>query len=200
MDGMEPKVARGERTRAKIAEAATALFTRFGFADVSIEAVLAETGVSRGALYHHYSSKEALFGAVLEIVEARVARVTAAAASEALTPLAGLRMACRAWIELAANDAEVRRIVLIDAPSVVGWEAWRALDARYALGALVESVAAIGGTAPEALGTRTLAHLVLAALVEAALLVSRTPDAETIRTVEAAFDRILDALVPPAGL
>ena len=71
---MNKKVEKGQATRAALMDAAAGLFATRGYADVSIDDVLAETGVSRGALYHHFPGKEALFLAVFEAMEARIAR------------------------------------------------------------------------------------------------------------------------------
>src|SRR4029450_4226177 len=90
----------------------------------SIEAVLREAGISRGALYHHFSGKEALFEAVLEQVGADIATKLAAAARDASDPVEALRAGCHAWLRL-ARDPTVRRIVLVDALPVVGWGKWR---------------------------------------------------------------------------
>ncbi len=173
---MDKRYDRGSATRAHILNVATGLFTAEGYEATSVEAVLQASGVSRGALYHHFANKEAVFTAVLESVEARVAKQVAAAAAGASNPLDALRAGCAAWLEL-ARDATVRQVVLVDAPSVIGWQAWRELDNRYALGLLK---AALGGMA--AAGrlrvemVDTYAHLLLAALIEASLLIARASD------------------------
>jgi AcrR family transcriptional regulator len=173
---MDKRQGRGHATRAHILNVATELFTVEGYEATSIEAVLQASGVSRGALYHHFANKEAVFTAVLESVEARVAKQVAAAAAGATNPLDALRAGCAAWLEL-ARDATVRQVVLVDAPSVIGWQAWRELDNRYALGLLK---AALGGMAAAGLFpvgmVDTYAHLLLAAMIEASLLIARASD------------------------
>jgi len=177
-------------------ESGTRLFTEHGYEATSIEMVLHDTGVSRGALYHHFDGKASLFTAVLEATEARVAAVVGAAAATATGPLDALRTGCDAWLQLAANDAAIRRIVLIDAPTVVGWSAWRAIDDRYALGLLragLAAAAAAGRIAPEAVDV--YAHLLLATLIESALLIARSDDpAATIALAQTAVGTILGAL------
>ena len=162
---MDQRIGKGKTTRGRILEVATELFTKQGFEAASVEAVLKASGVSRGALYHHFASKEALFAATLEDVEARVAERLAKAGQGAATPFDALLAGCGAWLEL-ATDPQVRQIVLKDAPSVVGWAAWRELDAKYALGLLKAGVTAAG---PADLSTEIVelyAHLLLAMLVE----------------------------------
>jgi len=195
---MDRRIDRGQATRQRLLESATRLFTERGYEATSIEMVLADTGVSRGALYHHFDGKGSLFTAVLEATEARVAAVVAAAAASAAEPLGALRAGCEAWLRLAASDATIRRIVLIDAPTVVGWSAWRAIDDRYALGLLkagLSAVAAAGRIAPETVDV--YAHLLLAALVEASLLIARSDDsAATFAATQTAINVILGALLP----
>src|SRR5215470_302129 len=113
MDRPNKNVARGEATRAQLIAIATRLFAERGYEDTSIEAVLQEAGVSRGSLYHHFASKEALFDAVLEAVSARIGEEGRIAAAGATDLVAALKAGCLSWIRL-AGDPVVQRIVLID--------------------------------------------------------------------------------------
>jgi AcrR family transcriptional regulator len=188
-------VARGEATRAQLIAVATAMFAERGYEDTSIEAVLREAGVSRGSLYHHFASKEALFEAVAEEVETSTGAKTAAAASGATSPVDALRAGFLAWIRL-AGDPVVQRILLIDGPAVLGWDRWRAMEERHALG-LVRSVLQIiadqGGMRPELVGT--LAHVLLASVNEVALLVAQSDDKQTaMRDGAEAIDELLRRL------
>ena len=135
MERSNKNVARGEATRGQLIAIATRLFAERGYEDTSIEAVLREAGVSRGSLYHHFPGKEALFEAVAEDVETSVGEQTLAAASGAGGPVDALRAGSLAWIRL-AGDPVVRPILLIDAPSVLGWERWRAMEEDHALGGI----------------------------------------------------------------
>ncbi len=175
---MDKRNDRGQATRAHVLQVATELFAAEGYEATSIEVVLKASGISRGALYHHFANKEALFTAVLETVEARVAKQVSAAAAGATNPLDALRAGCAAWLEL-ARDSAVRQIVLVDAPSVIGWQAWRDLDNQFALGLLkaaLSGMAAAGRLRPDMVDT--YAHLLLAAMIEASLLVARASDAD----------------------
>jgi AcrR family transcriptional regulator len=173
------------------------LFAEAGYESTSIEAVLKESKVSRGALYHHFENKSALFSAVLEVVEQRVAQTVGAAAQGLSDPAEALRAGSLAWLRLAADDPAVRRIVLIDAPSVVGWEAWREIDGRYALGLLKAAlgVAAAGGLLA-ASSVDLYAHLLLAVLIEAALVVARSDDsAKAIEAGQEATHLVIAAFI-----
>ncbi len=195
MDRPNKNVARGEATRGQLIAIARRMFADRGYEDTSIEAVLKEAGVSRGSLYHHFASKEALFGAVAEDVETSVGEQTLAAAAGSDGPVAALRAGFLAWIRL-AGDPVVRRILLIDAPSVLGWERWRSMEEDHALGlirAVLQVIAEEGKLRPELVGT--LAHVLLASVNEVALLVARSQDQEAAMKAGAdAIDELLERL------
>jgi len=189
-------VARGRETREHFVRVATRLFTTHGYEGTSIEAVLQETGASRGSLYHHFPGKEALFFAVLEDLEGRVIAEMTAGVAELTDPVEALRTACLAWIRLAV-DPEVQQIVLIDAPAVLGWQRFRELDEQSVLGqfrAALEAAAATGRI--EARHVDVFSHLVLAAVNEAAMLVARSPDpAAAMPGTQDAFEEFLRRLL-----
>jgi len=195
MDRPNKNVARGEATRGQLIAVATRMFAERGYEDTSIEAVLREAGVSRGSLYHHFPSKEALFEAVAEDMETSVGVRTLAAADGITEPLAALRAGFLAWIRL-AGDPVVRRILLIDAPSVLGWERWRAMEEDHALGLIrvvLQAIAEQGKVRPELVGT--LANVLLASVNEVALLVARSDDREAAMNAGAdAIDELLQRL------
>jgi AcrR family transcriptional regulator len=185
-------VARGEATRGQLLVIATRMFAERGYEDTSIEAVLREAGVSRGSLYHHFASKEALFEAVAEEVETSVGAQTVAAASGSQGPVEALRAGFAAWIRL-AGDPVVQRILLIDGPSVLGWERWRAMEEHHALGLIREVLQIIadqGKLRQESVGT--LAHMLLASVNEVAVLVARSDDQEA--SMQAGVDAIDELL------
>ena len=193
---MERRSDRGAATRQHIIGTATRLFTEQGYEAVSIEAILQACSLSRGALYHHFASKEAVFTAVLETTEERIVARLAAAAEGATDPVAALRAGCAAWLDLAAEDPVVRRVVLTEAPGVIGWQAWRALDERYTLGlirAALAAASAAGRIKDESV--EVSANVLLAVLVEVALLIARAPgDATVARNGRKAVDQFLDSL------
>ncbi len=193
---MNRKVEQGHATRRQLLATATRLFADRGYEGTSIEAVLQETGVSRGALYHHFTSKEALFEAVLEEMEATIARDVAAAAGEIESPVEMLRAGSLAWLRM-AGDPVIQQIVLIDAPSVVGWQRWREIDEGNSFGLLK---AALQGAADQGLvpsgSVDVLAHMLLAALIEVALVISRAEDtAAATRAGEEALEELLGSLL-----
>jgi AcrR family transcriptional regulator len=189
---------RGESTRARLVATATELFAERGYEATSVEQVLARAGVSKGSLYHHFASKDALFEAVLDAVEAGVAQKTMRAARGIDDPVEALRAACRAWLRL-ARDKTVRQIVLIDAPAAMGWERWREIDERHSFGILKQAVAQTpGGRDPAA--AEVLSHVLLAAVIEIAMVIARSRrPRRALASGEATLDRLLAALAEPAG-
>jgi AcrR family transcriptional regulator len=188
-------VARGEATRGQLIAIAMRMFAERGYEDTSIEAVLREAGVSRGSLYHHFASKEALFEAVAEALETSVGEQTLAAAAGAEGPVEAMRAASVAWIRL-AGDPVVRRILLIDGPAVLGWERWRAMEEHHALGGIkmvLGIIADQGKVRPELVDT--FAYVLLASVNEVALLVARSDDKEAAMRVGAdVVDELLQRL------
>jgi AcrR family transcriptional regulator len=189
------RVEQGQATRAALIDVATELFATNGYEATAIPAVLDAAGVSRGALYHHFESKEALFEAVLQSVEAEATLKVTRAARGATDPLDGLRRGCAAYLAM-CRDPVVRRISLIDAPAVVGWERWREIDEQHSFGLIKAAIAAIaadGRVKPELIDV--MAHMVLAALLEVALLVARADEGRlAIRRGQEAVDELLTAL------
>jgi AcrR family transcriptional regulator len=186
------QAARSASTRAKLIRAARTLFARKGYAGVGTEEIVRRAGVTRGALYHQFPSKEDLFLAVYELVEQELTQGVAGLLGEVASPFAAMRLGIRAFLE-ACRTPEVQRIVLIDGPAVLGWERWREVAERNGLG-LMEAVirAAIEAEEIAPLAVEPLAHLLMGALDEAALLVVREPDATD--TVAATLERLIDGL------
>ena len=188
--------ARSARTRAALIDAARPLFAERGFAAVGTEEVVRAAGVTRGALYHQFEDKTELFAAVFEQVEAEVTeRLATGALAEATDPLSALSAGAREMLELFAEPG-IERIVLIDAPSVLGWERFREIGMRYGLGLVIgalEAAMEAGQIAPGP--TRPLAHVLIGALDEGALYVARAPDKDAARVeVVTTLDRVLDGL------
>jgi AcrR family transcriptional regulator len=190
------KVEQGQATRQQLVGIATKLFAKHGYDGTSIEAVLTASKMSRGALYHHFASKEALFEAVLEDVETGIAETIVRSARRATDPVGVLRAGCKAWLRI-AEDPAAHQIALVDAPAVVGWQRWREIDGRHAFGLLkgaLQAVAATGRLRTDVVDV--LAHMLLAAMLEVALVIARAPDRKAaLQNGERAVDELLDRLV-----
>lgn len=186
---------RSGATRAALVAAAHDLFAEQGFAATGREEIVERAGVTRGALYHHFAGKEDLFRAVFESVEQRLMDAVAAAAMTGPDPLARLRLGCAAFLD-ACLDPAVQRIALVDAPAVLGWAAWRAVEEQYALGLVVEGVRHAMDAGQIAPGNpEPVAHLLLGALTEAAQVVVSATDQRAARDeVAIVVDRLLAGL------
>jgi AcrR family transcriptional regulator len=190
------KAERSEATRAALVSAARGLFAERGYTAVGTEEIVRAAGVTRGALYHHFEGKRELFQAVYEEVEqALLERIAELADRSASDPLEVLHAGAQAFLD-ACEDPAVQRIALLDAPSVLGWELWREIGMRYGLG-LVESAvqASIEAGLIEPQPAGPLAHLLLGAIDEGAMLVARADDdGQTREQVGASVARMLDSL------
>ncbi|MFB4306500.1 TetR/AcrR family transcriptional regulator [Actinomadura sp. GTD37] len=171
-------------------------FAADGYHDVVLAEVAQAVGVTKGAAYHHFDSKAGLFRAVVAEVQQELGERVAAAADRHGDPWERLRVGCRAFLA-AGRDPVVRRIVLMDAPAVLGWDEWRAMDedssARHLAEALEDLVkAGIITDQP----VEPLARLLSGAMNEAALWLARSPAPKALTQTEQALDRLLDGLRP----
>jgi AcrR family transcriptional regulator len=169
---------RSAATRDALVTAARRLFAARSFAEVPADAIVAEAGVTRGALYHQFADKTALFDAVMGAVEADIAgRLADSVAAAGITdPVDGLRHAVRTWLEICV-EPEIYRIALIDGPSVLGWSRWREVCQQHVFGlvqALIGQGIEVGRIRPQP--TRPLAHALMGAGDEAALYVAESTD------------------------
>jgi AcrR family transcriptional regulator len=189
-------VDRGRATRERVIRAATELFAAHGYDGTSTEAVLQASGVSRGSLYHHFANKEALFLAVLEAMQERVAEGLAVAAADLTDAVDVLRTGCLEWVRR-AGDPVIRQIMLIDGPAVLGWREFRAFDERLALGAIRGALteAAGAGRIPHE-HVDAFAHIVLATANEIAMMVAEADDRDAaMSSGQAAIDEFLHRLL-----
>ena len=190
------KVEQAEVTRGALLRIARELFTEKGYAATATEDIVQQAGVTRGALYHHFRDKEDLFQAVFEDAERGLVETVRTAVDVAKTePWEGLCVGCQAFLDACLEPA-VQRIVLLDAPSVLGWETWRRIDAEYGVGLLRQSFqAAMDAKEIDLLPVDPLAHILLSALTEAAMMIARAEDRQSARAeVGAVVDRLLKGL------
>jgi AcrR family transcriptional regulator len=169
---------RTEATRGRLITTARRLFAERGFAATSTEEILSEAAVSRGALYHHFPSKTDLFQATFEQVEDELTErvLQGASVGGETDPIRILQLGFDAFLEQCVNP-EVQRIVMLDGPTVLGWDLWHELDERYGFGTIkaVLTVAAdIGRIEPSTV--EPLAHLLLGAIMQSGMVVARAED------------------------
>src|SRR5262252_1273942 len=174
---------RTARTRAALITAARRLFGAEGFAEVGAERMAREAGMTRGALYHQFADKADLFAAVLDEVEAEIAqRVVAAVAGFDPADTTGMLLAgAGAWLDASA-EPDLQRIVMLDGPSVLGWDRWRQICLRHTVGlieALLQDGIERGSLPPQPV--RALTHVLVGAVDEAALYIAQADDRAAAR-------------------
>jgi len=188
---------RAAETREALIEAARPLFAAQGFADVALETIVRAAGVTRGALYHHFADKTELFAAVFEQVEGEVAARMgeAIAASNQTDSVEVMRLGADFWLD-ACSDPEVQRIVLVDAPAVLGWLRWTEIGDRYNTGmvrALLTNAVETGRIPPQPIEATVMT--ILGAMREATLYVARAEDHDQARRdAGEVMNRLIQAL------
>ncbi len=189
-----------EVTRSTLIAAARRLFVARGYFATGTEEIVRAARVTRGALYHHFANKEALFLAVFEAVEDDLmAKAETAPAADSLTRL---RSGLLGFLD-ASLTREVQQVLLLDGPAVLGWKQWRDVESRYGLGAIAALLtAATSEGTLRAQPVEPLANLLLAALHEAALYIANAPNKRRARDASvAAMETLLAGLTaatPPA--
>jgi AcrR family transcriptional regulator len=196
-DNRRTQAERAAETRETLIAAARPLFAAHGFAEVALETIVRAAGVTRGALYHHFADKTELFAAVFERVEGEVAARMgeAIAAANETDPVEVMRLGAGFWLD-ACSDPEIQRIVLVDAPGVLGWTRWNEIGNRYNIG-LVQGLltnAVETGRIP-AQPIEATALTMLGAMREATLYVARAENHDRARAeAGAVMDRLIHAL------
>jgi AcrR family transcriptional regulator len=174
---MPPKQQRSEATVDAIVTTARELFGQHGFSAVGLDRVARECGRTKGAIYHHFASKEVLFEQVFTREQRRLAD-DVVAASTSSDPVIAFTEGIARYLSLVAADPVACRITLLDAPSVLGWVQWRRCDGgpfrRICAGALDQMVQA--GRLRSGHDPATLADVILGAVTEAALVVATSGD------------------------
>ncbi|MFF2088745.1 TetR/AcrR family transcriptional regulator [Nocardia sp. NPDC058176] len=183
-----------EETRRTLLRESRRLFAEKGYAAVGLAEIVTASGVTKGALYHHFDSKADLFRAVLTALQQEVGEQVATAADADADAWTQLTTGCAAFLRATA-DPLVQRIMLIDGPSVLGWHEWRALDEANSARHLNEALQALidAGTLPPQ-PVAPLTRLLSGAMNEAALWLATTPDPTALSHTITALDRLLAGL------
>ena len=192
---------RSAATRQALEAAARRLWGERGYAEVSTPEIAEAAGVTRGAMYHQFPDKTALFVAVLEAVESEVidTLLGAVGAAQPETPADALHAAADAWLDI-ASEPEVRQLVLLDAPSILGWAGFREISLRYGLGMteqLLSTAIEAGQLKPQPV--RSLATVMIGALDEAAMSIANAEDRDQEKeNVRAVVHDLIDGLLAPS--
>lgn len=186
---------RSDETMRNLVDSAKTMFAIKGYAATSIDDINSAAKVTRGALYHHFENKTDIFRAVFEQEEQELVRVITTAAARAADPWKGFLAGCTAFLE-ACLDPSIQRIVLIDGPAVLGWDAIREIESRYTLALIQQGLAnAMKAGRLRERPVEALSHLLLGALSESAKGIARSerPDT-TLKAAKDEFTRLLAAL------
>ncbi|MFG2296480.1 TetR/AcrR family transcriptional regulator [Streptomyces sp. NPDC048603] len=180
-----------EATRRALLAEGQRQFAADGYHHVVLSEVARAAGVTKGAAYHHFDSKAGLFRAVLAEVQQQLGERVATAAHRYEDLWEQLRAGCRAFLA-AGTDPAVRQILLIDAPAVLGWDEWRALDEESSARHLAEALTALSAAGIIAdQPVEPLARMLSGAMNETALWIARGGDPQA---AEQALDRLLAGL------
>ena len=177
------KPAQRQRTLAKLLEVARYEFATNGYDGTATNRIVEQAQLTRGALYYHFKDKKDLFRRVVEQIAQEVLDLILQEALAQDSTWECLIAGCNAFIDACATP-KTRQIFLIDAPAVLGWEEWREIDARYAMGSLEEGLKVCmdaGDIAPTSLPVLT--HLISGALNEAALVIAESDDPDSMRGI-----------------
>ena len=186
---------RSKRTIERVLTVAEKQFSDLGYASVATDALIREVGLTRGALYYHFGSKQGLFEAVVdrvhEAVAAEIRRETAGIDDPWTRFVAG----CFTWLDR-MTDAARQRILLIDAPAVLGWQRWLEFDAKHGSQTLAEGLTElVAAGVVEVSSEEALLHLLSGAMNQAALWVAQSPQPdEALKEVKNALERLLNSL------
>lgn len=168
---MEEKSRRAEyaeATRTALVDAGKDLFAKKGFAETSTEEIVRKARVTRGALYHHFTGKSDLFEAVVERMEEDILKQVLESASATSGPWEFITTGADVFLD-ACLDPAVQRILLADAPAVLGLEKWREIDLRYSLGTTQQALqAGMDAGVIDKQPVEPLAHMLMGALHNAA--------------------------------
>lgn len=182
-------------TAARVLDAAERRFVERGFDAASVDEIANDARVTRGAVYHHYASKPGLFLTVVQRKQQQVADAVVAAADAARSPADSLRLGSHAFLN-AITARGAARVLLIDAPRALGWDAWRRADAEASGAHLREALLAAGVAESDVDATTALLS---GAMNEAALWLSERPrDAAARESVHRTLDALLDAVIARA--
>ena len=192
--GVNKRAQYSASTKRALVDVAQDLFTEHGYSATSLDAIVAGAEVTKGALYHHFSGKQALFEAVFQRVEENAALAIHDSLKGYDDPweqaLAGLRTA----LEVVREPA-YRRVVIQEGPAVLGYTRFREQEERSTFGIVLDIVGAVlrsGGWSMEEEMLHTFARVFFGAMSAAAESVSSAPDPEAeAARVEAAISFIL---------
>ncbi|MGW0903081.1 TetR/AcrR family transcriptional regulator [Streptomyces sp. NPDC002853] len=183
-----------EQTRQSLLRESRRLFSGSGYGAVGLAEIVQAAGVTKGALYHHFTGKADLFRAVLEEMQQEVGRRVAAAADAHDDPWTQLTVGCQEFL-IATTDPDIQRVMLVDGPAVLGWSQWRAMDEAASAHHLADALSSLIDAkiiTPQPVAP--LVHLLSGAMNEAALWLASSSNPEDLDHTKTALTQLLQAL------
>jgi AcrR family transcriptional regulator len=197
MEVKNGRAAQGEVTQKTLRDQARKLFAQKGYSGANTGELVQRAKVTKGALYHHFANKRELYLAVVEDMERELVERIEAAGAAARDPWKRLQAMCRAYLE-SCRDPNLTRILVLEAPVVLGWKTWCNLEQKYEVAAFARCLNAAGAAgfsqgAPES--AETLAQVILGALTTGARMIATAADPGAARKeVEKTIERLLVGL------
>lgn len=188
--GRRSNADRSASTRKRVLEAAKTLFIAKGYAATGTPEIVAQAGVTRGALYHHFEDKRALYLALVEAESAAVAAEIEDAGAAAGAPVVMLHTGASAYLRAMQREGRTR-LLLIEAPSVLGFETVDAIDARHGRRTLLEGLEAVMRPSP-GISLSAVVNVLSAAFDRAAIAIAAGGDFSDYDT---ALRQLIDGLV-----
>jgi AcrR family transcriptional regulator len=190
MEVKDARIQQGTETQRALRREARKLFARKGYAGANTNELVERASVTKGALYHHFANKRDLYHAVLEDVQQElVERIEAAGAGRPAWER--LRAMCRAYLD-SCRDPALARMLVLEAPVVLGWKTWCNLEQKYEVAAFARVLGEAGALSEPA---ETLAQVILGALTTGARVIATAEDPDKARTdVEKTIDRLIAGL------
>jgi AcrR family transcriptional regulator len=190
MEVKDARLAQGAQTQKQLRRQARKLFAQKGYSGANTNELVERARVTKGALYHHFANKRELYQAVVEDMEQElVERIEAAGAG--LAPWERLAAMCTAYVD-ACRDPALARMLVLEAPAVLGWKTWCNLEQQYEVAAFARCLKEADGLQEPA---ETLAQVILGALTTGARVIATAPDPEAARVqVQQTIDRLIAGL------
>lgn len=190
------KASMSETTRRALLQAARRAFGENGYANVALEDLVDEAGVTRGALYHHFGSKQGLFEALIELLDGEVSASIRAASATIDDPWTRFIRSCQHYLELVTHDVGLRRIIFRDSPSVISYERLREMDHQSAILPIrqaIDELSTSGAIRP--IPHEAIAHMINGALADAALWIGDSKEpVQALNEAKTAFEALLSGL------
>lgn len=190
MDVKDQRILQGSETQKILRREARKLFVRKGYSGANTEELVGSAKVTKGALYHHFANKKELYQSVVEDAEQELVEKLEAAGKNK-KPWDKLHAMCRAYLD-SCRDPALARMLVLEAPVVLGWKTWCNLEQKYEVAAFARCLNECGALSEPA---ETLAQVILGALTTGARVIATATDPEKARDeVERTIDRLLAGL------